>query len=246
MYRYESFEDPTGVMKPFHYGTHYSNSANVMHYLIRLEPFTTLHIQLQSNRFDVADRQFHSLESTWQILIENPNDVKELIPEFFYLPEFLENINKLDLGELQSNKSKVNNVLLPPWAKSPEHFIYLHHKALESDYVSENLNEWIDLIFGYKQQGAEAEKSLNVFMHCTYEGAIDVDAINDPISRRATEDMISNFGQTPTQLFKEAHPKRKTKQQALQYYEIVGRPISLFLQLYNLKAYYVEVSCLMK
>jgi hypothetical protein len=80
-------------MKPFHYGTHYSNSANVMHYLIRLEPFTTLHIQLQSNRFDVADRQFYSIDSTWQILIENPNDVKELIPEFFYMPEFLENLN---------------------------------------------------------------------------------------------------------------------------------------------------------
>ena len=57
--RYELFEDPTGTMRPFHYGTHYSNSANVMHYLIRLEPFTTLHIQLQSDRFDVADRQFY-------------------------------------------------------------------------------------------------------------------------------------------------------------------------------------------
>ena len=91
--RYELFEDPTGAMRPFHYGTHYSNSANVMHYLIRLEPFTTLHIQLQSDRFDVADRQFHSIPSTWRVIYENPNDVKELIPEFFYLPEFLENMN---------------------------------------------------------------------------------------------------------------------------------------------------------
>lgn len=91
--KYDLFEDPTGAMRPFHYGTHYSNSANVMHYLIRLEPFTTLHIQLQSDRFDVADRQFHSIASTWRILYENPNDVKELIPEFFYLPEFLLNMN---------------------------------------------------------------------------------------------------------------------------------------------------------
>ena len=74
--KYELFEDPTGAMKPFHYGTHYSNGANVMHYLIRLEPFTTLHIQLQSDRFDVADRQFHSIPSTWRILYESPNDVK--------------------------------------------------------------------------------------------------------------------------------------------------------------------------
>jgi hypothetical protein len=49
--RYESFDDPTGLMKKFHYGTHYSNAASVMHYLIRMEPFTTLHIQLQSGKY---------------------------------------------------------------------------------------------------------------------------------------------------------------------------------------------------
>lgn len=45
-------------------------------------------------RFDVADRQFHSIPQTWKLLMENPNDVKELIPEFFYFPEFLKNLNK--------------------------------------------------------------------------------------------------------------------------------------------------------
>ena len=54
--RYESFEDPSGVVAKFHYGTHYSNSAMVLHYLVRVEPFTSLHIDLQSGRFDVADR----------------------------------------------------------------------------------------------------------------------------------------------------------------------------------------------
>jgi len=48
--RYEHFEDPTGTVKKFHYGTHYSNPAGVMHYLLRLEPFTSLHIQLQGGR----------------------------------------------------------------------------------------------------------------------------------------------------------------------------------------------------
>jgi len=48
--RYEHFEDPTGTVAKFHYGTHYSNPAGVMHYLIRVEPFTMLHIQLQSGR----------------------------------------------------------------------------------------------------------------------------------------------------------------------------------------------------
>lgn len=46
-------------------------------------------------RFDMADRQFHSIPATWNILMDSPNDVKELIPEFFYLPEFLENSNSM-------------------------------------------------------------------------------------------------------------------------------------------------------
>lgn len=121
-FRYESFEDPTGTIDKFHYGTHYSNAAGVMHYMIRMEPFTTLHIQLQSGkwvgvltssgvswvswylvfsyrsllplfRFDCADRQFHSVAAAWQARMESPADVKELIPEFFYFPEFLQNMN---------------------------------------------------------------------------------------------------------------------------------------------------------
>jgi hypothetical protein len=39
-----------GTVAKFHYGTHYSNSAGVLHYLVRVEPFTSLHIELQSGR----------------------------------------------------------------------------------------------------------------------------------------------------------------------------------------------------
>lgn len=47
----------------------------------------------------MADRQFYSIANTWQGLLDNPNDVKELIPEFFYLPEFLENSNGKTLSD---------------------------------------------------------------------------------------------------------------------------------------------------
>jgi hypothetical protein len=152
--KYEQFEDPSGTVAKFHYGTHYSNSAMVLHYLVRVEPFTSLHIELQSGRFDVADRQFHSIPQTWKNLFNNVNDVKELIPEFFYFPEFLINANNFDLGHLQGNKkSRVHDVVLPKWAKNTDDFVRKHRQALESDYVDSHLHQWIDLIFGYKQKG---------------------------------------------------------------------------------------------
>ena len=56
-------------------------------------------------------------------------DVKELIPEFFYLPEFLMNENKFDLGRKQNGEC-LGDVLLPPWAKNdPREFIRLHRKV---------------------------------------------------------------------------------------------------------------------
>lgn len=52
-------------------------------------------------------------------------------------------------------------------------------QALESEFVSCQLHQWIDLIFGYKQRGPEAVRALNVFHHLTYEGSVNLDGIGD-------------------------------------------------------------------
>ncbi|XP_048190361.1 LOW QUALITY PROTEIN: neurobeachin-like protein 2 [Perognathus longimembris pacificus] len=240
--KYESFEDPAGTIDRFHYGTHYSNAAGVMHYLIRVEPFTSLHVQLQSGRFDCSDRQFHSVAAAWQARLESPADVKELIPEFFYFPDFLENQNGFDLGCLQLTNEKVGDVVLPPWASSPEDFIQQHRRALESEYVSAHLHEWIDLIFGYKQRGPAAEEALNVFYYCTYEGAVDLDHVSDERERKALEGIISNFGQTPCQLLKEPHPARLSAEEAAhRLARLDTNSPSIFQHLDQLKAFFAEV-----
>jgi hypothetical protein len=40
-----------------------------------------------------------------------------------------------------------------------------------------------------------AVDALNVFYYCTYEGAVNLDAVKNPEEREALEGMINNFGQ---------------------------------------------------
>ncbi|KAM6959381.1 WD repeat and FYVE domain-containing protein 3 [Aplochiton taeniatus] len=208
--RFKDWEDPTGETPAYHYGTHYSSAMIVASYLLRMEPFTQIFLRLQGGHFDLADRMFHSVREAWLSACKhNMADVKELIPEFFYLPEFFLNSNNFDLGSKQ-NGTKLGDVILPPWAKGdPKEFIRVHRQALECDYVSAHLHEWIDLIFGFKQQGPPAIEAVNVFHHLFYEGQVDIYNINDPLKETATIGFINNFGQIPKQLFKKPHPPKR-------------------------------------
>ncbi|ROV87817.1 hypothetical protein VSDG_09592 [Cytospora chrysosperma] len=199
---------------PFHYGTHYSSAMVVASYLIRLPPFVQSYILLQGGSFDHPDRLFYSIEGAWKSASrDNGTDVRELIPEFFYLPDFLTNINGYDFGERQGDGGRVDHVELPPWAKGdPKIFIAKNREALESPYVTQNLHHWIDLIFGYKQRGEAAVENLNVFHHLSYHGAIDLDSLLDKNERAITTNIIHNFGQTPHQVFSKPHPGRELVQ----------------------------------
>ena len=193
----------------FLFGTHYSTAAAALHYLVRLEPFSGLHVDMQSGRFDQPDRLFHSIAATWSHCSSNENlsDVKELTPEFFYCPELFRNEAKLPLGT-RTDGVAVDDVILPPWADTPEDFVRLHREALESPYVSSQLHQWVDLVFGYKQQGEAAREASNVFFHLTYEGAVSTEGM-DPIQQEAIKSQLQFFGQTPVQIFKKAVAARK-------------------------------------
>uniref|UniRef100_A0A9J8AI02 Lysosomal trafficking regulator n=1 Tax=Cyprinus carpio carpio TaxID=630221 RepID=A0A9J8AI02_CYPCA len=201
-------DDPMPPVQPYHYGSHYSNSGTVLHFLVRLPPFTKMFLAYQDQSFDIPDRTFHSMNTTWRLSsYESMTDVKELIPEFFYLPEFLVNREGFDFG-VRQNSERVNHVNLPPWARNdPRLFILIHRQALESDQVSQTLCQWIDLVFGLKQKGKAAVHAINVFHPATYFG-MDVSAVEDPVQRRALETMIKTYGQTPRQLFSASHISR--------------------------------------
>lgn len=138
------------------------------------------------------------------------SDFKELVPEFYDTNnggDFLMNSYGIDFG-YRHDGTKIGDVQLPTWANGPANFVQVLRNALESDYVSQNLHHWIDLIFGYKQRGIEAEKADNVFFHLCYEGAVDLDTIRDANDRLGIEIQIMEFGQIPKQIFALPHPKR--------------------------------------
>ena len=209
--RFRTFADPS--IPPFMYGSHYSTSAGVvLHFLVRLHPFAGLHRQLQSGHFDVADRLFSSVPRTWGMCTgQSAAEVKELTPEWYCNPAFLRNSNNFKLGTSQEG-DLLGDVELPPWAmNSPEKFIEVMRAALESDVCSEMLPDWIDLIFGRKQQGPEAIKANNVFFYLTYYGSVDVASIEDDGLRQVTELQIAHFGQCPMQLFRRPHVRRSLR-----------------------------------
>ncbi|CDQ88406.1 unnamed protein product, partial [Oncorhynchus mykiss] len=195
-----------------HYCTHYSSAIIVSSFLVRMEPFSHTFLTLQGG-YDIAERMFHSVKKDWDSASrDNMSDVRELIPEFYYLPDFLVNTNHFKLGCMQDGTT-LGDVVLPPWAKGdPREFIRVHREALESEYVSSHLHLWIDLIFGHCQQGPAAVESLNTFHPYFYaqrgKGTRGQDALRDPLIKSTIQGYVNNFGQVPKQLFNKPHPPR--------------------------------------
>ncbi|MFH4977645.1 hypothetical protein AB6A40_004354 [Gnathostoma spinigerum] len=128
--RYKEWDDPTGETPPYMYGTHYSSAMIVVSYLVRLEPFTQQFLKLQGGHFDLADRMFHSVRDAWlSASRKNMADVKELIPEFYSLPEMFINANHFDFG-VKQNGVVLDDVVLPPWAKGDaREFVRIHRET---------------------------------------------------------------------------------------------------------------------
>ena len=84
----------------------------------------------QGGHFDLPDRLFHSIPVAWvSASSTNMADVKELIPEFFYLPEFLKNSNHFDLGlnlYHMTSGSLQAHVHLFVCMNSHLHFMHIH------------------------------------------------------------------------------------------------------------------------
>lgn len=119
---------------------------------------------------------------------------------------------KANFGVTQEGQT-VDAINLPPWANGdPYYFTFKMRELFESQPINENLHQWFDLIFGYKQRGENAIDAINVYLPITYEDGID---LTDPENLSIKDSLMNqayNFGQCPTQLFTEPHgPKQLRK-----------------------------------
>ena len=216
--KYSNFAD--SETDSFHYGSHYSSAGIVLHFLVRLDPYTDMAKNLQGGSFDVPDRLFYSVQAAWESGQGTTGDVKELVPQLFYLAEILTNLNQEDFGTRQDFKT-VKDVELPAWASSSVDFIIKHRRALESAHVSNHLHEWIDLIFGFKQKGDPAIVSYNKFNSLTYEDSYKAlyKSTKDLESIQGMVEQVVHFGQTPVQLLKVPHPAKDLRPRGVELLE---------------------------
>ncbi len=199
----------------FQFGSHYLPARAVLGYTFRLEPFTSLLIKYEEGQ-DSASRMFHCIEKTWENVSSDISDNRELIPEFFYSPWIFPNYNAYFFGAKpaeskilwnvdrreERTKVVVDQVILPRWASDHHYFIEQNVTALESKYASTGLHEWIDMVFGIKQQDP---KIYNLFRELSEESVVR--------KRRKTltaENLaeIQEFGTVPIQLFRQLHTRR--------------------------------------
>ena len=211
-------------IKPYIYGSNYSNPVYVCNYLMRLFPFTHISIELQGHGFDNPDRLFLSIYNSFQNSTTQKTDVRELIPEFFYLPEMFLNINKLNMGILENGK-EVNDVITP-CNNNPYDFVMIMKSVLENNKISYSLQNWIDLIFGSKSKGKEAELANNIFTEASYQENIDLNKVDNKESYLR----LVEFGLIPNQIMSKDCSKREKKSEVLKAKEITDQTANLKIE----------------
>ena len=200
---------------PYHYTTHYSNSAFLLYYLIRINPFTDNQITLQNNKFDSPGRQFNSIDELLKIL-SSTSQPREIIPEFFITTEFYYNYNCNFFG-VRNNKDLINNLQNKTGYDTPLDYILSNAIRLELPETKSEINYFFDNVFGVGQMGGQDK--CNTYDKYSYQEMIDLrqkiatyraknlslNEIRFKIDSKSNK--IISFGQTPFKLLEDQHPK---------------------------------------
>ena len=199
----------------YHSGTFYSTYAFISYFLIRQHPYTEIHLEIQGGVFDSANRLFVGTKE----LSHLEEKYQELIPSIYTLPELYINTNNFSFGKVKRTeeniekeiKRVVNDFELPQWTVGdPRKFILILKKVFENRKISQNLNYWIDLIFGYKMYGIEAIKSYNTYRKACYPiNMEELEILNQNNELLSILIEKQELGYMGKQLFKKAHKNKE-------------------------------------
>ena len=155
------------------FNTHYSNSIYTSNFLLRLFPYSFSSIELQGNGFDDPNRLFYSIDETFNNIATQKSDLRELIPEFFYLPEMFMNLNSINFHK-RANGDLVDDVIMPKNSSnkryisnnndddSPELMIK-ESNIKESDYLPKKRIENLKKCFAFTEHMKNLLENLKDF-----------------------------------------------------------------------------------
>ncbi|XP_021756984.1 protein GFS12-like isoform X2 [Chenopodium quinoa] len=130
---------------PHHVSDECLSELAVCSYKARRLPLSVLRLAVR------AVYEPNEYPSTMQRLYQWTPD--ECIPEFY-----------CDHQIFYSLHPGMSDLSVPSWAGSPQEFIKFHRDALESERVSREIHNWIDITFGYKMSGQPAVAAKNVML----------------------------------------------------------------------------------
>lgn len=205
-------KDPVPTRKPYHCPQFSSTPGGIVYFYTRTVPL--LITRLQSDAFGLSDRIFRGFEVLWSQMQTGQTQFVELIPEMYTVnkADLLRNKFGLDFGSTADGE-EVSDVGLPRWANSTQDFLFKMRAALESEFCSLHLHQWIDLVFGAAAAGDGAVRAANVFAEECYKESFEGTVVRSKLKEQANKMLIHQFGQLPVQLFTAPHPKKRIKAQ---------------------------------
>ena len=215
----------------YYFNTHFSNIVYSTNFMVRIFPYSFCAIEIHGKYFDDPNRLFFSMEKTLLNISSQISDLRELIPEFFYLPEMLINVNKLNLLSLK-NGTAVDNVQIPDdvpldkYEKNDSMINILNEEKINSNIndeakrknlfkiflfilkmknslenMKDNLAYWLNIIFGPKQKYLK-KKNGQIFRSESY---LNVD--DETLKKYSNDNIIMKsveFGLMPLQIFSDS------------------------------------------
>ena len=227
----ESLEDEE-FLKKFHshFYNHYSTSAYIIYYLMRMNPYEENLIRLQTGQFDSPSRMFNSFGETEQILKVN-SDNREIIPDFFSYFDYFCNLNCCFFGKKVKDNMIVDDLNVTKFYSSKYtniissfvNALFNNKKLINNSYISKILGQWVDNIFGKNQLPEKIEdrfETYNIFSKTSYEQATNIEKKFEKLYKKYKEGKINisqfkvkahdkiatimEFGMNPRQILTEA------------------------------------------